>query len=188
VVYKTQYQRAVAPSSTEAEFVSASDAGKLALYIRSLLADLGFTQSHPTSLRIDNRGAIHMVTAGAPTKRTRHVDIRYFALLQSAETGQLTAEPIPTALNVSDSLTKATGRIKFHQHADVYMGRQKPSYVHHPSLCSHIIALMQQRQTVPIQHPPLFMYDMQEVSALRFPVLHRAISHAVYGNAQSIGG
>ena len=188
VVYKTQYQRAVALSSTEAEFVSASDAGKLALYIRSLLADLGFKESNPTSLRIDNRGAIHMVTAGAPTKRTRHVDIRYFALLQWAETGQLTAEPIPTALNVSDSLTKATGRIKFHQHADVYMGRQKPGYVQHPSLCSHIIALMQQRYTVPNPHPPLCMYDMQEISALRLPVLHRAIYHAFYGNAQSMGG
>ena len=57
---------------------SASDASKLALYIRSLLAGLGFTQSHPTSLCIDNRGAMHMVTAGAPTKRTHHVDIRYF--------------------------------------------------------------------------------------------------------------
>ena len=43
VVYKTRYQRAVALFSTEAEFISASDAGKLALYICSLLADLGFS-------------------------------------------------------------------------------------------------------------------------------------------------
>ena len=37
VVYKTNYQKAVALSSTEAEFVSASDAGKLALYVGPLL-------------------------------------------------------------------------------------------------------------------------------------------------------
>ena len=145
VVYKTHYQRAVALSSTEAEFVSASDAGKMALYIRSLLSNLGLTQRQPTSLRIDNRGAMHMVTAGAPTKRTRHVDIRYFAHLQWAETGQLKAEPVPTAHNVSDSMTKATGRIKFHQHADVYMGRTKPSYVSHSAgaLLPHTLAMVQ---------------------------------------------
>ena len=129
VVYKTHYQRAVALSSTEAEFDSASDAGKVALYIRSLLHNLGFAQNHPTPLRIDNQGALHTVTAGAPTKRTRNVDIRYFALLQLSETGQLQAESVPSAHNISDSMTKTTGRVKFHQHADLYMGRQPPRYV-----------------------------------------------------------
>ena len=65
-----------------------------------------------------------MVSASAPTWGTRHVDIRYFALLQWAESGQLRATPIPTASNISDSLTKATGRIKFDQHADMFMGQQ----------------------------------------------------------------
>ena len=105
VVYKTHYQRAIALSSTEAEFVAASDAGKMTLYVRSLLHDLGFQQHHPTTLKMDNMGAHHMVSAGAPTKRTRHVDIRYFALLQWADSGQLRTEPIPTAHNVSDSFT-----------------------------------------------------------------------------------
>ena len=54
VVYKTHYQQAVALSSTEAEFVGALDAGKVALYICSLLYELGFEQHHPTTLCIDN--------------------------------------------------------------------------------------------------------------------------------------
>ena len=41
VLYLTHYQRAIALSSTEAEFVAASKAGKHALYMRSLLMDLG---------------------------------------------------------------------------------------------------------------------------------------------------
>ena len=81
VLFSTKYQKAVALSSTEAEFVSASDAGKYALYLRSILTDLGFHQSDPTTLLIDNTGAVFMVEAQAPTRRTRHVDIRYFALL-----------------------------------------------------------------------------------------------------------
>jgi hypothetical protein len=129
VLFSTKYQKAVALSSTEAEFVSASDAGKYALYLRSILTDLGFQQSDPTTLLIDNTGAVFMVDAQAPTRRTRHVDIRYFALLQWSATGQVKAKAITTALNISDSMTKPTGRIKFHQHADLFMGRIPPQYV-----------------------------------------------------------
>jgi hypothetical protein len=87
VLYTTKYQNAVALSSTEAEFVSASDTGKAAIYLRTILADLGFVQDNPTRLLIDNTGAVFMVDAKAPTKRTRHVDIRYFALLEWSQTG-----------------------------------------------------------------------------------------------------
>lgn len=121
IVDKTRYQKAVAFSSTEAEFVSAADTGKMIPYIRSLLRDLGFPQPIPTQLHVDNTGAL--------TKRTRRVDIRYFALLEWSSTGRLTAVPIRTDMNISDSMTKATGRIKFHQHADVFMGRVPPTYV-----------------------------------------------------------
>ena len=176
VVYKTHYQKAVALSSTEAEFVSASDAGKMAIYVRSLLHDLGFLQTIPTPLYIDNRGALHMVTASAPTKRTRHVDIRFFALIQWAESGQVQAQPIPTAHNISDSLTKATGRIKFHQHADLYMGRQRPqcSPSHHLSVFSH--APLPPR-LLPLPSAPA-PYDMIELSALHFPPLHQSTTRS----------
>ena len=56
--------------------------------------DLSFATDNPTTLFIDNTGAVFMMDAGAPTKRTRHVDIRYFAaLLEWSESGQLKAEP-----------------------------------------------------------------------------------------------
>ena len=137
VIYKTRYQRAVALSSTEAEFVSAADTGKQLLYVRSILSDLGLPLAGPTDLYVDdNTGAIFMIQAQAPTKRTRHVDITYFVLLHWSETQQLQAIPIKTDQNISDSMTKPTGRIKFHQHADIYMGRISPSYVtnSHPTL------------------------------------------------------
>jgi Reverse transcriptase (RNA-dependent DNA polymerase) len=123
ILYKTRYQPAIALSSTEAEFVAASDTGKSILYLRSLLNQLGYLPPNPTPMLVDNRGALYMVDSQAPTKRTRHVDIRYFALLQWQKDKHLLVIPVPTADNISDSLTKATGRIKFHQHTDIYMGR-----------------------------------------------------------------
>jgi hypothetical protein len=129
VLYKTKFQKAVALSSIETEFVSGSDGGKMLLYLRSLLKDLGFEQPNPTHMNQDNRGTIHMANAQAPTRRCRHIDIHYFALLQWVEDGHFIFVPVPTNLKVSDSLTTAsTGRIKFHQHANIYMGRTPPPY------------------------------------------------------------
>ena len=111
---------------------------KIVLYVRFILTDLGLTPDGPTNPYVDISGAIFMINAQAPTKRTRHVDIRFFALLQWSQTQQITALPICTTdhQNISDSMTKCTGRIKFHQHADIYMGRIPPTYVttHHRNL------------------------------------------------------
>jgi hypothetical protein len=53
-----------------------------------------------------------------------------FCILQWTEEEQINYKDVATALNVSDSLSKPTGRIKFHEHMDIMMGRRKPIYVH----------------------------------------------------------
>ena len=170
VLYLTQYQKAVALSSTEAEFVAASEAGKRTIYIRSILMDLGFTNDNPTQLFVDNTGAVFMVDAGAPTKRTRHVDIRYFALLEWSETGQLKAEAIPTEDNISDSMTKATGRIKFHQHADIYMGRTPPQYVPDRTCLSSRRLQINTFYSIPV--------PLETLSALHHPIISAFTVHS----------
>jgi hypothetical protein len=57
VYYRCRYLPTIALSSTEAEFASMADAGKAALYLRSLLSDMGFVQEYPTEIQADNRGA-----------------------------------------------------------------------------------------------------------------------------------
>ena len=176
VVYKTKYQKAVALSSTEAEFVSASDTGKSALYVRSILDDLGFQQTSPTKLHIDNAGAVFMVSAQAPTKRTRHVDIRYFALLDWSTTKRLMAVTIPTDKNPSDAFTKAVGRTKFHQHADSYMGRIPPTYTTCNKTAAQVMSLTHQHSRNTLQHShldaftyPLFralIYDQDDTTQI----------------------
>jgi hypothetical protein len=111
------------------------------LYLRSLLKDLGFEQPNPTHMNQDNRETIHMANAQAPTRHCRHIDIRYFASLQWVEDGHFIFVPVPTDLNVSDSLTKATGRIKFHQYADIYMGRMPPPNAANRRTISHVSSL-----------------------------------------------
>ena len=129
VVYKTMLQRTVALSSTEAEFYALAEAGKIILYVRSVLNDLNMPQNLATVIYEDNRGCLKMTQAMKPTRRTRHVDTRYFAILNWIETDQLHIKKIDTADNASDVLTKALGRILFYRHTDTLMGRRPPSYV-----------------------------------------------------------
>lgn len=128
IAYKTKYQPTVALSSTEAEFAAAAEAGKMILYLRSILHELGFEQHLPTILFEDNQGALHMANSGQPTKRTRHMDIKYFALQNWCETDLIKLQQITTQHNISDAFTKNLGRIKFYQQTDVLMGRRVPIY------------------------------------------------------------
>ena len=57
-----------------------------------------------------------------PSKRTRHIDIRHFALSDWVEHDLLKLEYVETSANVSDSLTKPLGRILFNRHTDKIMG------------------------------------------------------------------
>ena len=126
IVYKTRFQSTVALSSTEAEFVAASDAGKLALYLHSILDELGLDHNKAILLYEDNAGAFMMADAGKPTQRTRHIDIRHFALLDWVERDLIRLEQISTKLNTADVLTKSTPRIIFHRHNDILMGKLSP--------------------------------------------------------------
>ena len=129
VVYKTILQRTVALSSTEAEFYALTEAGKLVLYIRLVLADLNLEQTNATTIYEDNRGCLQMTQALKPTKRTRHVETRYFAILTWVQTDQIRIVKINTSDNASDVLTKATGRQLFYRHNSTLMGKRVPTYV-----------------------------------------------------------
>ena len=128
VLYKTKYQDTVAQSSTEAEFVAASEAGKSILYLRTILEQIGLEQERATILYEDNQGALLMAQAGRPTKRTKHIDIRHFALQQWVENDIIDFQRIATSDNSADALTKATPRTLFYRHMNHIMGKMIPIY------------------------------------------------------------
>jgi hypothetical protein len=129
IAYKSKYQQTIALSSTEAEFTAAAEAGKMTLYLRSILHELGFSQDLPSIIFEDNTGALHMANAQQPTRRTRHMDTKHFAIQDWVAHDQVDLAPIATANNISDAFTKALGRIKFYEQTDVLMGRRIPPYV-----------------------------------------------------------
>ena len=126
VAYKSKFQKTVALSSTEAEFSAACEAGKIILYLRSILEELQVEQEAATILYEDNMGALMMANAGQPTRRTRHIETSQFALLDWVKRDLLQLEYSATTHNCSDALTKPLARILFHKHMDRIMGRIIP--------------------------------------------------------------
>ena len=178
ILYKTKYQPTVAGSSTEAEFAAASGTGKLVLYVRSILFELGFEQTDPTVIHEDNRGCLFLANAQKPTKRTRHVAIKQFMIQDWVETDQILMSAIETQCNISDAFTKSLGRIKFYEQFDVLMGRRLPPYVpswirptHPPqkSLGTHLMEthLLSQNKAPPVPPTPPIT-DYLQLSSLLF--------------------
>ena len=80
VCYKTKYQETIALSSTEEEFVALCDSDKVVLYASLILNNLSVSQDNATVLFEDNRGALLMAQQRQPTKRTRHMEVKYFVV------------------------------------------------------------------------------------------------------------
>jgi hypothetical protein len=112
----------VAHSSTEA-FYETNNTGRQSLYCRSIMRDLGIPQEVATILYEDNNGATAMANAGKPTSRTRHIDIKFYAIQEWVERDLVVLKRIDTSINMADHYTKPLPRILFYRHNDYNMGR-----------------------------------------------------------------
>ena len=112
ICYTSKTQTSIAISS----LVASITACKVVLYIRSILADLNFTQHDPTPIHEDIAASILIVNSGKPTPRTRHVK-PYFAIQQWKSRGYLLLLAIAGIINIADALTKALAWILHHRHA-----------------------------------------------------------------------
>jgi hypothetical protein len=99
-----------------------TDGGKAALYLRSNLEEIGIDQILPTKILANNRGARQLSNAQQPTRRTQHVNMKHFVILQWTEEEQITYSDVSTNDNSSNLLTKPTGRVKFYKHNNIMMG------------------------------------------------------------------
>ena len=125
VSYRTKTQSITATSSTEAEFLAAVLAAKHAKYLRAIMSELGFAQTGPTPLYIDNISALKMINAKVPTQRSRHIDIQHFAIQDWKDAGDIVMHHVPGIINPSDDLTKPLGWVLHERHARRIMGHYR---------------------------------------------------------------
>ena len=69
-----------------------------------------------------------MANAQQSTRRTKHVDVKKFALLDWVEQDLVIMKRVKTSDNAADGLTKSLGRILHYRHFDYIMGHHKQQY------------------------------------------------------------
>jgi len=116
VSWNSKRQPTVALSTAEAEYMSAAQAAKEALWLKQLLGELGFTQSQPVMIRSDNQGCIALTKNPAYHSRTKHIDIRHHFIRDTVDAGDIELQYCATDNMVADVLTKALAKDKHEKH------------------------------------------------------------------------
>jgi hypothetical protein len=107
-------QSIVSKSSTEAELVGMSDSTNQLIHLRRLLIAQGYPLG-PAIVYQDNMSAMALAAKGRPTsKRSRHIDIRYFWVTERCDVGDIKIVHRPTELmGPANILTKPVQAAQF---------------------------------------------------------------------------
>jgi hypothetical protein len=123
VSWKSRRQDCVSLSTSEAEYVAASQCGQEVIYLREILRDFGFPPTGPTRVYEDNLACVSMSENPVRRKYSRHIDIRRYFVRDLVAQQILKLVPLRTNLMVADALTKSLPAPAHAKHRDVMIGR-----------------------------------------------------------------
>jgi len=107
ISWKSRHQDNVSLSTSEDEFVAASQAGQEAIYFRETLTNFGFSQTKATFLYEDNLACVAMSENPVRRKFSSHIDIHKYYVRELVLNGFLKLVPLRTHKMVADALTKS---------------------------------------------------------------------------------
>lgn len=96
VSWTSQRQHVVALSTSEAEYMAASDAARHLAWVQNFLFDIFHQQTQPTPFYIDSTSAVSVITEEAIKKRSKHIDQRYHHIREQHQAGMIEIIRIPT--------------------------------------------------------------------------------------------
>jgi hypothetical protein len=111
ITWASQRQQSVSLSTTEAEFVAASQAAKEAIWLNRLFDEIAAVHDKP-SLLVDNQSAIRLIHNQEFHKRSKHIEVRYFFVRDAVKRGDLTVKYVPTDQQLADIFTKPLSKDK----------------------------------------------------------------------------
>ncbi|KAJ9543708.1 hypothetical protein OSB04_023415 [Centaurea solstitialis] len=141
ISWKSSKQDTIADSTTEAEYIAASDAAKEAVWLRNFISDLRVIASisRPIDIYCDNSGAVAQAKDPREHHKSRHVLRKYHLIREIIGRGYVRICKILTDENVADPLTKPLARAKHEGHAssigmhylDTSKGYSDASWINH---------------------------------------------------------
>ena len=114
-------------SVAEAEYVAASESGKVMMGIHNMLIQLDvFVQKHMIMFE-DNQACITIALQEASKRKTKHVELSaHYYIRDLVKRGLIVMVHIPTSIQLADIFTKPVGEEIFNRHLKVILG-QTPS-------------------------------------------------------------
>ena len=113
VSWSSKKQPTVALSTVEAEYMASANATKEAIWLRTLLSDLGSPQTTSTIIRADNQGCISLSHHPIAHSRAKHIDIRHHFVRERVASSEIELQFCPTHRMLADILTKSLPRDAF---------------------------------------------------------------------------
>lgn len=122
IIWKTQRQKHVTLSSTEAEYVALCSAAKEMSWLRRLAIELSIMKpDQPIVLRSDNTSALKIAQSEKVTQRTRHLGAQEAYPRELIEKGELKIEYVRGTDQLADWLTKPLPSSKFLKNRNLMM-------------------------------------------------------------------
>ena len=113
--WNSKKQPVVAHSTAEAEYISAYVASNQLVWLRKVLKDLNCEQEEPTDLFCDNQSAIAISKNSVFHDRTKHMKIKFHALRQFQQEGELVMKYCSTNEQLADLFTKSLAKERFEE-------------------------------------------------------------------------
>jgi hypothetical protein len=111
ISWKSQLQKIVALSSTEVEYIAATDAIKEGIWLKGLLNEFGFVKD--VVLFSDSQSAIYLSRNPVLHNRSKHVDVKFHFIRDVISQGVVKLKKISTHFNPADVGTKVLPLNKF---------------------------------------------------------------------------
>jgi hypothetical protein len=112
VSWVSKLQTVVALSTTEAEYMAATQACKEAIWMKKLMEELGHKQEK-ILLYCDSQSALHIARNPAFHSRTKHIDVQYHFVREVVEDGSVDFQKVHTKENPADVLIKPVNIDKY---------------------------------------------------------------------------
>lgn len=109
----SERQKSVSLSTTESEYIAASQCVKELIWLINIFNEILVEKSLKFRLFMDNQSAIRLVKNPEFHKRTKHIDVRYHFIREKYEENLFTLEYISTNEMIADVFTKALPAPKF---------------------------------------------------------------------------
>ena len=152
ISWKSRRQDSVSLSTSEAEYIAASQCAQEVVYLREILRECRFIQNEPTHVYEDNRACILMSENPVSREKSRHVEplqrlvaeqdtsrhvaLRQMFLRELVGLKVIRMVPCSTQKMVADALTKSLPEPALRRHRDEMLGKAKAPY------CAYLLHAM----------------------------------------------